>query len=56
MRAESRDAWPAFRYENVAPGVRAHLRRRFPIEPHDLAYLVETYVVQAGPARADAAE
>lgn len=47
MRAESREAWPAFRYENVAPEVRAHMRQRFPITPHDLAYLVDTYVVAA---------
>jgi len=44
MRLAATDAWPSFRYLNLAPEVQAHFRKVLPLRDEDLAYFVEAYV------------
>ena len=44
MRLAAIDAWPSFRYANLAPEVHAHFRKVLPLRSEDLAYFAETYV------------
>ena len=44
MRLAATDAWPSFRYLNLAPEVHAHFRKVLPLRGDDLAYFVEAYV------------
>ncbi len=44
MREATREAWPAFRYPNLAPNVRRHFDRLLRLRDNDLAYFADTYV------------
>jgi len=44
VRRAAREAWPDFRYANLAPEVRRHFRRVLPLADEDLAYFVRTYL------------
>ncbi len=44
LRRAAREAWPSFRYTNLAPEVREHFRRVLPLRDEDLAYFARRYV------------
>jgi hypothetical protein len=45
VRRAAREAWPSFRYRNLAPEVHGYFRQVLPLRDEDLGYFVDAYVV-----------